>query len=237
MTGTDELLTIDQLGARTGITVRTIRFYAGRGLLPPPTLRGRTGLYGPDHLARLELVSELTALGFTLAAIEGHLERLPDTAGAAELALQRALLTPWVPEQIEELDRADLDRRAGRPLGDADLDALEGLGVVTRIDDGRIRLHGSGTLGGGLAVLDSGLPMDVWRRAHALIEQHTTALAEDLMKMFQDDVLQPYRDRGRPADERTRLAEAFSQLKPITVRGVVTAFGRAVNRTIRERIG
>lgn len=236
MTGTDELLTIDQLGARTGITVRTIRFYAGRGLLPPPTLRGRTGLYGPDHLARLELVSELTALGFTLAAIEGHLERLPDTAGAAELALQRALLTPWVPEQIEELDRAELDRRAGRPLGDEDVDALEGLGVVTRIDGGRIRLHGSGTLGGGLAVLDSGLPMDVWRRAHALIEQHTTALAEDLMKMFQDDVLQPYRDRGRPADERTRLAEAFSQLKPITVRGVVTAFGRAVNRTIRERI-
>ena len=237
MTGTDELLTIDQLGARTGITVRTIRFYAGRGLLPPPTLRGRTGLYGPDHLARLELVSELTALGFTLAAIEGHLERLPDTAGATELALQRALLTPWVPEQIEELDRTDLDRRAGRPLGDDDVDALEGLGVVTRIDGCRIRLHGSGTLGGGLAVLDSGLPMDVWRRAHALIEQHTTALAEDLMKMFQDEVLQPYRDRGRPADERTRLAEAFSQLKPITVRGVVTAFGRAVNRTIRERIG
>ncbi|MDN5930264.1 MAG: MerR family transcriptional regulator [Pseudonocardia sp.] len=237
MTSTDELLTIDQLGARTGITVRTIRFYAGRGLLPPPTLRGRTGLYGPDHLARLELVSELTALGFTLAAIEGHLERLPDTAGAAELALQRALLTPWVPEQIEELDRAGLDRRAGRPLGDEDVDALEGLGVVTRIDGGRIRLHGSGALGGGRAVLDSGLPMDVWRRAHALIEQHTTALAEDLMKMFQDDVLQPYRDRGRPADERTRLAEAFSQLKPITVRGVVTAFGRAVNRTIRERVG
>jgi DNA-binding transcriptional MerR regulator len=237
MTSTDELLTIDQLGARTGITVRTIRFYAGRGLLPPPTLRGRTGLYGPDHLARLELVSELTALGFTLAAIEGHLERLPETAGAAELALQRALLTPWVPEQIEEIDRVELDRRAGRPLRDEDVDALEGLGVVTRIDDARIRLHGSGTLGGGLAVLDSGLPITVWRRAHALIEQHTTALAEDLMKMFQDDVLQPYRDRGRPADERTRLAEAFSQLKPITVRGVVTAFGRAVNRTIRERVG
>lgn len=237
MTGTDELLTIDQLGARTGITVRTIRFYAGRGLLPPPTLRGRTGLYGPDHLARLELVSELTALGFTLAAIEGHLERLPETAGAAELALQRALLTPWVPEQIEEIDHAELDRRAGRTLHDEDVDALIGLGVISRIDGERVRLHGSGTLGGGLAVLDSGLPIDVWRRAHALIEQHTTALAEDLMKMFQDDVLQPYRDRGRPADERTRLAEAFAQLKPITVRGVVTAFGRAVNRTIRERIG
>lgn len=230
-------LTIDQLAERTGVTVRTIRFWAGRGLLPPPVLRGRTGLYGPEHVARLELVSELSALGFSLSAIEGHLGRLPESAGATELALQRALLTPWVPEQLEEVDRAELERRAGRSLADADLALLSDLGVVDVLDGGRVRLHGSGTLGEGLAVIDSGLPVDVWRRAHELIEQHTTALAEDLMKVFQDEVLQPYRDRGRPADERTRLAQAFSQLKPITVRGVVTAFGRAVNRTIRERIG
>lgn len=231
-----QLLTIDQLAERSGMTVRNIRFYAQRGLLPPPRLRGRTGLYGADHLARLELVGELSALGFSLASIEAHLQRLPETAGAAELALQRALLTPWVPEQIEEVSRSELDRRAGRVLDAADLDALVGLGVVTLLDDERVRLHGPGTLGGGLAVIDSGLPMDVWKRAHGLIEQHTTALAEDLMTLFQDQVLQPYRDRGRPADERSRLAEALSQLKPVTVRGVVTAFGRAVNRTIRDRI-
>jgi len=232
-----ELLTIDQLAARSGITVRNIRFYAGRGLLPPPRLRGRTGLYGPDHLARLELVSELSALGFTLAAIEAQLHRLPQTAGAGELALHRALLTPWVPEQLEDVDHAELERRAGRPLGPAELDALEGLGVVGRLDGGRLRLRGSGTLGEGLAVLDSGLPAAVWTRAHGLIERHTTALAEDLMALFQDEVLQPFRDRGRPADERTRLATVLTRLKPITVRGVATAFGRAVNRTIRERLG
>jgi DNA-binding transcriptional MerR regulator len=233
----DDLLTIDQLAERSGITVRNIRFYSGRGLLPPPRLRGRTGLYGADHLARLELVSELSALGFTLAAIENHLERLPPAAGAGELALLRALLTPWVPEQIEELDHPELERRAGRSLGPDDLDALEGLGAIKRLDDGRIRLHGPSTLGGGLAVLDSGLPAEMWKRAHRVIEQHTTALAEDLMTLFQDEVLQPYRDRGHPADERRRLAEALTQLKPITVRGVVTAFGRAVNRTIRDRLG
>ena len=43
---------------------------------------------------------ELSALGFTLAAIEAQLARLPAEAGADELALHRALLTPWVPEQV-----------------------------------------------------------------------------------------------------------------------------------------
>jgi DNA-binding transcriptional MerR regulator len=104
--------TIDELAARSGISVRTIRFYAGKGLIPPPQLRGRTGLYGEDHLARLELVSELSGLGFTLAAIEGFLERIPPSAGAAELVLQRALLTPWVSERAEEVDRAELGRPA-----------------------------------------------------------------------------------------------------------------------------
>lgn len=233
---TAELLTIDQLAERTGVTVRNIRFYSGRGLLPPPRLRGRTGLYGPDHIARLQLVGELSALGFTLSAIERHLERVPHSAGPEELALQLALLTPWAPEPLEEVERAELDRRAGRVLDDADVEKLVAFGVVQHLDDGRVRLQGPGALAAGLDSLDHGLPADFWQRSHEVIEQHTAALAEDLMKLFQDQVLQPYRDAGRPAEERTRLAAALSHLKPVTVQGVVTAFGRAVNRNIRERV-
>src|SRR3954471_23625944 len=129
-------LTIDQLAERSGISVRTIRFYAGRGLLPAPQLRGRTGLYGPGHVARLSLCGERSGLGFTLAAIEAHRQRLRVDAGADELALHRALLTPWVPEQVEELPVEELERRAGRALQPADLEALEGLGVITRLPDG-----------------------------------------------------------------------------------------------------
>lgn len=53
-------LTVDELAARAGVTVRTIRFYSTRGLLPPPEIGPRrVGRYGPDHLSRLALIEEL----------------------------------------------------------------------------------------------------------------------------------------------------------------------------------
>ncbi|RYJ01150.1 MAG: MerR family transcriptional regulator [Actinomycetales bacterium] len=98
------------------MTVRTVRFYAGRGLIPPPRREGRNGFYGSDHLARLELVRELQAHGLTLSAIEGYLERIPSDATPEEVALHRTLLAPWSPDLPEQMDRATLEVRSGRTL-------------------------------------------------------------------------------------------------------------------------
>jgi DNA-binding transcriptional MerR regulator len=65
-----DLLTVDELAAATGMTVRTTRYYAGLGLLPAPERRGRMAYYGPEHRARLELIRSLQDHGFTLAALE-----------------------------------------------------------------------------------------------------------------------------------------------------------------------
>jgi DNA-binding transcriptional MerR regulator len=85
-----ELLTVDELAAATGMTVRTTRYYAGLGLLPAPERRGRMAYYGPEHRARLELIRALQDHGFTLAAIEKYLKRLPADASVEDLAVQRA---------------------------------------------------------------------------------------------------------------------------------------------------
>jgi len=66
-------VTVDELAARVGLTVRTTRYYAGLGLLPPPVRRGRIAWYGAEHVARLELIRALQDHGFTLAAIERYL--------------------------------------------------------------------------------------------------------------------------------------------------------------------
>src|SRR5215475_9263448 len=83
--GTDDELTVDQLAARVGMTVRNVRAYAGRGLIPPPRLVGRTGYYGRDHIARLTLARQLLDKGYTLAAVERMLEDLPDGPMALDL--------------------------------------------------------------------------------------------------------------------------------------------------------
>src|ERR1700690_1620848 len=63
-------LTVEQLAAEVGMSVRNIRNHHTRGLLPPPEVRARVGFYGADHVARLRLILDLQADGFNLAAIE-----------------------------------------------------------------------------------------------------------------------------------------------------------------------
>lgn len=99
-----ELLTLEELTERLGLTVRTVRFYTSRGLVPPPIRRGRSGYYSPDHVARLELVQELQRHGFTLAAIEGYVARIPADATPADIALHLSLLTPVTGERQVDVE-------------------------------------------------------------------------------------------------------------------------------------
>ena len=233
-------LTVDELASRAGVTVRTVRFYAGRGLLPPPRLRGRTGLYGADHLARLELVRELQSLGLTLAAIEKHLQRIPLDAPAEDLALQRALLSPWAPERPEVLDRRELDRRAGRHIDDEVLMRLESLGVVERISDGpsatRVRVVSPALLGISAELAALPMPLDTVIASHEAVDRHTTALADELQRVFQDTVVRPYREGGRVPEERERLMQMAGKLKPLMIQSLVTSFQRAVDKAIRRSV-
>src|ERR1700674_2463829 len=91
-------LTIEQLAAQSGMTVRNIRAHRARGLLPAPDVRERVGYYGLEHLARLRLIKEMQADGFNLRAIDRLLEQ---THGDPEqlLSLKQALNTPFETEQ------------------------------------------------------------------------------------------------------------------------------------------
>ena len=78
---------MDELAARAGVSVDTIRYYQGRGLLPAPTRRGRIAHYGQEHLERLERIRALQGQGLSLAAIgrllSGDLDRRDEPLLAA----------------------------------------------------------------------------------------------------------------------------------------------------------
>ncbi|MEU7728150.1 MerR family transcriptional regulator [Streptomyces sp. NPDC040724] len=81
----DVLHSIGELSRRTGLTVKTIRFYSDKGIVPP-TDRSPAGyrLYGPDALARLDLVRTLRDLGLDLATVRKVLDREASIAEVTE---------------------------------------------------------------------------------------------------------------------------------------------------------
>ena len=132
-------MTIDELARRTGMTVRNIRAHQSRGLVPPPEVRGRTGYYGDEHLARIELIKELQADGFNLEAIR----RLLEGAGGSSrevLNFSRALRAPFEDEEPEILDAEEMAERWG---GQSDPELLtrgrEAGDDARRCGDGPIR--------------------------------------------------------------------------------------------------
>ena len=128
----DGLFTIGALARRTGLTVKTIRFYSDTGIVPS-TDRSPAGyrLYDADAVARLDLVRTLRDLGVDLPTIRKVVNRelpLPAVAAAyAEaldvqiriLRLRRAVLTAVArrgstPEEMElmhKLARLSEDER------------------------------------------------------------------------------------------------------------------------------
>jgi DNA-binding transcriptional MerR regulator len=107
---------IDDLARLSGTTVDTLRFYQREGLLPPATRRGRSLVYGPEHLQRLERIRDLQARHFTLKGIralaeEGRLQLLDRLFGPEPRTFTRDELvgeSGLEPEVVDKLEEAGL---------------------------------------------------------------------------------------------------------------------------------
>ncbi|MGW0331834.1 MerR family transcriptional regulator [Streptomyces sp. NPDC003011] len=219
-------LTIDELAARAGVTVRTVRFYGTKGLLPPPVLGPRrVGHYGRDHLARLALIEELQQQGMTLAAIERYLHRLPPDLSPHDLAIHRAVVASWAPDTVETVTREELGRRAGRELDDGEVARLAAMDVV-RADDGdggyRVDL---GLLRLGVRLLDVPLSQEAILASRKVLIEHSRAAARELARLFHDEVSE------RDARDVRSLSE---HMHPLVVQALLTAFQRSLKEELRE---
>ncbi|WP_104524707.1 MerR family transcriptional regulator [Blastococcus atacamensis] len=220
----DRQLTVDELAARVGVTVRNVRAYSARGLLPPPRMVGRTGYYGREHVARLLLVREMLAEGYSLAMIERTLASAPPTASSATLALHRALLAPWLPPEPEITTGAELAARAGVPEQPEIVDQLVELGLVERLDDGRLRVLDPALLMAGLQVVNLGVPPAALITAQAEVNEHVAAIARTYVQMFVDTGWRAFVDAGAPREGLEEILATVTRLQPVAAQAMLAAF-------------
>ncbi|MEU4195145.1 MerR family transcriptional regulator [Kribbella sp. NPDC026611] len=226
----DEELTVDQLAARVGMTVRNVRAYAGRGLIPPPRLVGRTGYYGHDHVARLTLVRELLDKGYTLAAVERMLGELPD--GALALGVFETLVNPWTPSEPEELDELQLSERAGVPHDPAVIARLVELGIAERLDDGRLRIANTDLLRTGLDVIRLGVPLDAIFEMLPKLFAQADAVAKIYVELFRSTVWRDFTNAGMPPEGWPEIQRTLEGIIPLAGQALVAAFRDSMAREI-----
>ncbi|MGY1776633.1 MerR family transcriptional regulator [Geodermatophilus sp. SYSU D00804] len=234
-------MTVDELAARVGITVRNVRAYAARGLLPPPRLVGRTGYYGPEHVARLLLVREMLAEGYSLAVIERTLATAPAVGGSATLALHRALLAPWLPPEPEETTAEELAARAGVPVDPATVDEMVRLGLVERLDDGRLRVTDPPLLTAGLQVVRLGVPPSALIAAQARVIELVREIAATYVGMYVETGWRALFAEGSPPDQLARVRAVVDRLQPAAAQALLASFrtemAAAVGAAVEAELG
>lgn len=229
---TDEL-TIDELARTVGMTVRNVRAYAARGLLPPPRLIGRTGYYGDEHIEQLTLVRELLDEGLTLAAVERVLSADPGSASLA-LAMLRTVRDPWRPEVEEEISAVELAARAGIPANLQLLDQLAGDGLVKLLPDGRVRVLQPDLIDAGQKVVALGVPAEAVLAVQPLVTEHAKAVATLFVDLIAGTVWKDFVERGMPADEWEKVRETVASLVPIAGQALLASFRAAMRERVDE---
>lgn len=235
-TDDEDELTVGELATTVGMTVRNVRAYAARGLLPPPRLVGRTGMYGRQHVARLVLVREMLAEGYTLAEIERSLEHAPTSAGPTALALHRALMAPWLLDEPQEMSRETLTAKSGMPADAETLDRLAALGVLELLDEDRMRVMDPTLLSAGLQVVRLGVPHLALIEAQLKVAELVEQAAQVYVEMFHTTVWESFVERGMPRDEWDLLRSTVEQMQPVAAQALLASFRSAMAAAVaRER--
>ncbi|WP_052849136.1 MerR family transcriptional regulator [Streptomyces avicenniae] len=220
----EPLLSIGELARRTGLSVRTVRFWSDEGLVPP-TGRSPAGyrLYDTAALARLALVRTLRDLGVDLATTRRVLASeltVPEVAAAHADALGLQIRTL-------RLRRAALRAIAARGTTQEDIDFMHRLAQLSD-DQRRALVHDfiDATFGGLdanpelLAMMRSAMP--------DLPEDPTPEQADawvELATLTQDP---DFRAAVR------RMAEYQAEQRDL---GDTTGLHHALTETVRETVG
>lgn len=166
---------IDDLAQASGVTVRNIRAYTERGLLPPGERVGRVVWFGESHVARLRVITSLLERGYTsahIAEMVGAWESGQDLADL--LGLAGVIGSAQLPATM---DRTELLELVG---GTAPAKRLEHAGII-ETDGDVVRVVRPDLLQGMAALAEEGITVTSMAAVHERVNAAAHTIASDLL--------------------------------------------------------
>ena len=230
-------LTVEQLAAETGMSVRNIRAHQARGLLAPPEVRLRVGYYGPEHIAQLRLIRELQDQGFNLGGIKRLVD---DTDGTAErlIAFRRALTAVADGEPHETLTLGDLARRfrVSSDEAPAVLARAVELGVLVPTGPDQYEVPSPSLLALAEEVTGHGVSLPSALDALEEIVRHCDSVSRSLVEVFLSEVWKPFQQADMPPERWPEIEQAVERLRPIASEALMAIFQQRLGTQVEAAL-
>ncbi|MFJ6935577.1 MerR family transcriptional regulator [Streptomyces sp. NPDC101132] len=237
----------EELADAAGITVRTLRFYRERKLLPPPRREGRIAWYDGHHLARLRTIAALLERGHTLggiAELTAAFENGRDVNQLGELlGLGEGGGLGWSEETPVRLTPEELADYFEGEVTPENLAASLDLGYLA-VDGDEIVHVSRRLLDVSSALVREGVPLAAVLETGRRVREHAEALAGLFTELIEAHVpAEPEHTAGpvdpagpvapaRPVDPEV-LAKAVDRLRPLAKSVVEAELSMAMDRRLR----
>lgn len=224
---------IDDLARTAGTSVRNVRVYQDRGLLPPPERRGRSAVYTDLHLGRLRIVLSMLERGYGFAHIAEMVaawERGGDLRDL--LGLENVLNEPWTDEVELRLTLTELRRMFGGQAKKRTIDRAIELGLLVR--------HGTAfvapsprLLQAGAQLVAIGIPVEAVMDLAGELKQHMHEVAQLFVGTVHGQLVGSHPPTWMPSgEEAANLVSVVHRLRPLAQRAVDAALAQAMAATI-----
>lgn len=227
---------IGELARAAGITVRTLRYYQERKLLPPPRREGRIAWYSEAHLSRLRVIGQLLDRGHTLGGTSELLSAWEQGFDLAELlGFERAMTAPWSDEMPVPVTVDAISGLLGGQVTAEELDEAVRLGYI-EVHGGRVAHVSRRLLDTTTILVREGIPLRAILDAGRELQIGLDSLASLFVELVTSHVLN--RTGGPPTPrEVARLTETVERLRPVARVVIDAEFARAMDRRSRAAYG
>lgn len=230
-------LTIDALAKASETSARNIRAYQDRGLIPPPERRGRTGIYGAEHLSRLRIINQMLTRGFTLASIGELLQAWESGQDiSALLGLETAVSSPWTNETPKHYSFVELAKMFGGSFDPRWLVKAHELEVLKPSGMGFVA-PSPRMIQAGAELVKAGIPLDEMLDVVKQLRSNVERAAEEMVHLVERHVFDPYGTPLPPREEAPRLGEVIWRLRPLVEMAVHAEVARAMEIAAKRHLG